>query len=125
MRQAKEQVDNYLRLRHGIQQDEDGRYMDDYNLLTRQDVLGAQLASAYTFSLLLSAMAVVSLIVGGIGIMNVMLVSHRADARDRGAGGGAQRHRAQHLMEAKDQPGRRLVGVLSGMHPLAARLNQG
>jgi putative ABC transport system permease protein len=38
-------------------------------------VLGAQQESAATFSLLLTALAAVSLVVGGIGIMNIMLAS--------------------------------------------------
>lgn len=44
-------------------------------MLTRKDILGQQQKSAQTSSLLLAAMSIVSLVVGGVGIMNVMLVS--------------------------------------------------
>src|SRR6266487_1109015 len=66
MEEAKAQIAAYLRQRHGITQDADGTYADDFHMTTKQDVLGAQLQSAATFSLLLTALAGVSLAVGGI-----------------------------------------------------------
>jgi putative ABC transport system permease protein len=84
MDEAKSQIKEYLRERHKIEPDADGEYIDDFNLTTRKDILGAQQEAANTFSLLLAAMATVSLIVGGIGIMNVMLVSVTERTREVG-----------------------------------------
>ena len=84
MEEAKAQIATYLRQRHGITQGPDGKYADDFHMTTKQDVLGAQQQSAATFSLLLTALAVVSLVVGGIGIMNVMLVSVSERTREIG-----------------------------------------
>ena len=132
MDEAKSQVAAYLRDRHGVEKDFDGRYEDDFELTTRRDVLGAQQESARTFSLLLAAMAVVSLVVGGIGIMNVMLVSVTERTREIGVrmAVGARQVEvvAQFLLEAV------LISALGGVLgigvgllviPLAAELNDG
>lgn len=66
---AEFQIKNLLRLRHKIQKD------DDFGVETQKDVLDiiGRLTGALT--LLLAVIASVSLLVGGIGIMNIMLVS--------------------------------------------------
>lgn len=132
MRQAKQQVEAYLRQRHNIPQNADGTYADDFDILTRQDVLGAQLAAAQTFALLLATMAVVSLGVGGIGIMNVMLVSVSERTREIGirlAVGARPRDIVrQFLLEAVLLSGAGgVLGVMVGvlLIPAAAALNQG
>lgn len=84
MVEAKAQVASLLRQRHDVQTDENGLYRDDFELTTRDDILGAQQAAAQSFAILLAAMATVSLIVGGIGIMNVMLVSVSERTREIG-----------------------------------------
>ena len=84
MENAKAQIATYLREQHGITQGPDGKYADDFHMTTKQDILGAQQQSAATFSLLLTALAAVSLVVGGIGIMNVMLVSVSERTREIG-----------------------------------------
>lgn len=84
MAEARQQIMAYLRQRHSVTKDEAGDFADDFELTTRQDILGAQQAAARTFSSLLAAMAIVSLVVGGIGIMNVMLVSVTERTREIG-----------------------------------------
>jgi ABC-type antimicrobial peptide transport system permease subunit len=130
--QAKEEIRAYLRQRHQVEKDEEGAYQDDFEMTTRSDILGAQQEAARTFSLLLTAMAAVSLAVGGIGIMNVMLVSVTERTREIGirlAVGAQQRDIIiQFLLEAVlISAGGGLLGVVLGIFtiPLAAQLNQG
>jgi len=132
MTTARQQIIEYLRERHDVEKDDLGDYEDDFDLTTRQEILGAQQASARTFAFLLAAMATVSLVVGGIGIMNVMLVSVTERTREIGVrlAVGAQQGDIvrQFLLEAVliSAAGGLLgtaVGILSV--PLAASLNQG
>jgi ABC-type antimicrobial peptide transport system permease subunit len=132
MDQAKEQIKAYLRERHGIPQNEEGIYEDDFETTTRNDILGAQQDAARTFSLLLAAMAAVSLVVGGIGIMNVMLVSVSERTREIGirmAVGARQWNIVtQFLLESiLISAGGGALGIAAGVLviPLAATLNQG
>jgi len=132
MDEAKVQVATYLRERHAIARNVEGAYDDDFTMTTRQDVLGAQQASARTFALLLTAMAAVSLVVGGIGIMNVMLVSVTERTREiavRLAVGARRRDVvAQFLCESVLlSAGGGALGVAVGVLsiPTAATLNQG
>jgi putative ABC transport system permease protein len=132
MRQAQAAIAAYLRGRHAVEKDEQGVYQDDFDQTTRDDVMGAQLAAARTFSLLLVAMAVVSLVVGGIGIMNVMLVSVSERTREIGIrlAVGAQPLDvvSQFLLEAVlISAAGGVAGSVAGILtiPLAASLNQG
>ena len=132
MDEAKVQIQDYLRQRHAISADAEGKYVDDFNITTRKDVLGAQQEAARTFSLLLAAMAAVSLVVGGIGIMNVMLVSVSERTREIGVrmaiGARSGDIIGQFLLEAVlISVGGGLLGVALGVLsiPLAASLNQG
>ncbi|MCB0029513.1 MAG: ABC transporter permease, partial [Anaerolineales bacterium] len=132
MAAARQQIIDYLRERHGIGRNELGDYEDDFELTTRQEILGAQQAAARTFAFLLAAMATVSLVVGGIGIMNVMLVSVTERTREIGVrlAVGAQQGDIvrQFLLEAVlISAAGGLLGTATGILsvPLAASLNRG
>lgn len=132
METAKAQIAAYLRERHGITEEADGKYSDDFQMTTKQDVLGAQQQSAATFSLLLTALATVSLMVGGIGIMNVMLVSVTERTREIGVrmavGARPRDIILQFLLEAiLLSAGGGLLGIALGILtiPFAASLNRG
>jgi putative ABC transport system permease protein len=56
----------------------------DFTVQTQQDLLSAATSSAGTFTVLLAAIGSISLIVGGIGIMNIMLVSVTERTREIG-----------------------------------------
>jgi putative ABC transport system permease protein len=68
---VQDQMRALLRQRHHLQANED----DDFTIRNMEEVFKAQETSARVMSILLAAIASVSLIVGGIGIMNIMLVS--------------------------------------------------
>lgn len=130
--ETREEIKAFLRERHQIEKDEAGEYQDDFDLMTRKDLLGQQQEAARTFSLLLTAMAIVSLVVGGIGIMNVMLVSVTERTREIGVrlavGARPRDIRMQFLMEAVIlSAAGGIFGVLAGILsiPLAASLNNG
>ncbi|HVW85763.1 MAG TPA: ABC transporter permease [Bryobacteraceae bacterium] len=78
--EAQDQMKALLRQRHHLQANED----DDFTIRNMEEVFKAQESSAKVMSLLLAAIASVSLIVGGIGIMNIMLVSVTERTREIG-----------------------------------------
>ena len=57
---------------------------NDFQIRNQQDILATQQETTQTFKLLLGGIAFVSLIVGGIGIMNIMLVSVTERTREIG-----------------------------------------
>jgi putative ABC transport system permease protein len=73
-------ITSVTRQRHRIGPSQD----DDFNIRHPEDVVNAQLEASETFSRLLIAVASVSLLVGGIGIMNVMLASVTERTREIG-----------------------------------------
>ena len=77
---AGQQAAALLRDRHHLRLDED----DDFNIRNPEDIIKAQLEASRTMTVLLVAIASISLLVGGIGIMNVMLVSVTERTREIG-----------------------------------------
>ncbi len=77
---AQDSVSALLRQRHHLQPKED----DDFSIRNMEEIFAAQETSSRVMSLMLAAVASVSLIVGGIGIMNIMLVSVRERTREIG-----------------------------------------
>src|SRR5262249_53064795 len=65
------QIGALLRERHAIRAGAD----DDFNIRRPDTVIKAQIEASETLALLLTSVAAIALLVGGIGIMNVMLAS--------------------------------------------------
>jgi len=80
MAEAESQIRALLRQRHRLQPYQD----DDFWLRNLSDVLQTQEESSRVMTYLLAAIASVSLLVGGIGIMNIMLVSVTERTREIG-----------------------------------------
>jgi putative ABC transport system permease protein len=97
---AIDRISALLRERHHILP---GRE-DDFNIRHPEEVIKAQIAAKRTLALLLISVASIALLVGGIGIMNVMLVSVTERTREIGirlaVGATARDIRVQFLEEA-------------------------
>jgi putative ABC transport system permease protein len=93
-------IEQLLRQRHGIAPDAE----DDFQVREPAAAMEAQAAAARSVTLFLAAVASVSLVVGGISIMNIMLVSVTERTREIGLrqAVGARRRdiRSQFLIEA-------------------------
>jgi len=80
MKDVEDQINDLLRQRHHIQPKQD----NDFSVRNLTEIMSTQEQSANVMSLLLGAIASISLIVGGIGIMNIMLVSVTERTREIG-----------------------------------------
>lgn len=98
--QAQQQITDLLRMRHKLGPGED----NDFTIRTQTEIADAQSATTRIMTTLLASIASVSLLVGGIGIMNIMLVSVTERTREIGIrmSIGARRRDilSQFLMEA-------------------------
>jgi putative ABC transport system permease protein len=97
---VEEKVVRLLRQRHGIEEGSE----EDFKVRSQLEIAESATATARTMTLLLSLIASVSLIVGGIGIMNIMLVSVTERTREIGVRLAIGAHRRdilrQFLIEA-------------------------
>jgi len=80
IKQAETQINQLLRQRHRIQPGQE----NDFSVRNLTELMSSREESANVMSLLLGAIASISLIVGGIGIMNIMLVSVTERTREIG-----------------------------------------
>ncbi|HZX81238.1 MAG TPA: ABC transporter permease, partial [Lysobacter sp.] len=103
------EVEALLRQRHRIQPGQD----DDFSVRNIAEVIATRTQTTRLMSLLLGAVASISLIVGGIGIMNIMLVSVTERIREIGlrmaVGAGPRDIRRQFLAEAM------LISLIGGV----------
>lgn len=97
---AVEQMREVLRARHRLQ----GEQADDFTIKTQVDIGKVQEGTSQTLTVMLFSIASVSLLVGGIGIMNILLVSVTERTKEIGvrmAVGAKRRHIVmQFLIEA-------------------------
>ena len=77
---AQREMEALLRQRHHLQANQE----DDFSIRNMEEIFQAQETSSRVMSILLAAIASVSLVVGGIGIMNIMLVSVTERTREIG-----------------------------------------
>lgn len=77
---VQQKIQTILRYRHAIRADED----DDFKIQTQAELLKTVGVVTQVFTFLLAGIAAISLVVGGIGIMNIMLVSVTERTREIG-----------------------------------------
>jgi putative ABC transport system permease protein len=110
---AQAEIEALLRQRHKIQPGEE----DDFNVRNLAEIVSARTQTTKLMSWLLGAVAGISLIVGGIGIMNIMLVSVTERIREIGlrmaVGAGPRDIRRQFLAEAI------LISLIGGVFGIA------
>jgi putative ABC transport system permease protein len=80
MDQANAELASILRARHGLS----GNQTDDFTIQDQTQIVEMVEETAETFTVLLGSIAAISLVVGGIGIMNIMLVSVTERTREIG-----------------------------------------
>ena len=109
-------IERILRREHRLREDQD----NDFSIRNQADIIATFQETQETFTILLAGIAAVSLVVGGIGIMNVMLISVTERTREIGirkAVGGRRRDiLLQFLIESV------VISVLGGVIGIGAGL---
>jgi putative ABC transport system permease protein len=77
---ASEEITRILKKQHGIKADE----KNDFSIQSQTEILNTLSAVTNIFTIAISSIAAISLLVGGIGIMNIMLVSVTERTREIG-----------------------------------------
>jgi putative ABC transport system permease protein len=77
---AKQQIESTLRLRHNLRADQD----NDFEIFDQASLLQTAADISQTMTIFLGSIGAISLLVGGIGIMNIMLVSVTERTREIG-----------------------------------------
>src|SRR3989344_7214819 len=80
MLEAQDQIGYLLLTRHKLTDHSQA----DFSIMSQEDILGTAEQVTGTFTTLLSGIAAISLVVGGIGIMNIMLVTVTERTREIG-----------------------------------------
>ena len=116
MDRATLEIESVLRRRHKLQPGQD----NNFSIMSQSDVMATLGETTKTFTMLLASIALVSLIVGGIGIMNIMLVSVTERTREIGvrkAIGGRRRDiLTQFLIESVTLSlGGGILGIMIGI----------
>ena len=110
---AQSEVEGLLRQRHKIKPGED----DDFRVRNISEIVATRTATTNLMSKLLGAVATICLVIGGIGIMNIMLVSVTERIREIGlrmaVGAGPSDVRRQFLAEAM------LISLIGGVIGIA------
>lgn len=113
--QVSTEIASLLRLRHNLPKDKE----NDFTLFSQKDVLGTLGSVMNYFTIVLAGIASISLLVGGIGIMNIMLVSVTERTREIGLRKAIGAYRRdivlQFLLEAVIlSTGGGVIGILLG-----------
>ncbi len=105
---AEAQVVSLLRMRHGLDPVEE----NDFSIERPEETIALRAGASRTLAVMLTAIAAVSLVVGGVGVMNIMLVSVTERTREIGLrlaiGARVGDIRAQFIAEAA------MLGALGG-----------
>lgn len=111
-----ERAQTILRYRHAIREDED----DDFKVQTQAEILSTVNMITQVFTFLLAGIAAISLLVGGIGIMNIMLVSVTERTREIGIRKSVGARRIDILMQFLIESGSisllgGTIGIITGL----------